>query len=133
MIAIRASRIYVSFFFFVVLLTCSAVFITQFVWWLKLTLMLLIVAYAYRIWQKEFASAAPRIIGVQYDEDNGWFVQRANHEIYKMNLQGSSVRSRFFMLLNFKGADGKPYSVPVFKDSVSEEGFKALSRVMFSL
>lgn len=131
MIAIRPSRRYVSLFFFVVLLTCSAVFFTQLVWWLKSSVMLLVIAYAYGIWQKEFVRRSTQIVGVQYDEENGWFVRRANQEVYKVNLLGSSVRSRFFMLLNFKFIDGITCSVPVFKDSVSVEGFKALSRVMY--
>lgn len=61
-------------------------------------------------------------------QDDHWFVIDANGEKHFGNIQGDSIRTSRFVLLNFKLLAGqrKRVSVPVFFDSVPADDFRRL-------
>jgi len=129
MIEIKPSRAYRIGMIGIAVGALIAIVLTQLSVWLKAGLMAALFVYAYHQWKNN----QDNVVAVKCDDERRWtLITREGNEIH-VALEGSSVRSGFLLQLNFRAQNGKHINMTLFKDSVSEDGFRQLSKVLLLL
>ena len=130
-VAIKPSRMYRVGMFAIAFGALLAILLAQLPIWMKAGAAVLLFLYVYHLWQKMVASQnQDHIIAVQCDEQNQWVLLTSEGNEMQVALDGSSVRSQFFIQLNFRAQHGSHINVTIFRDSVSKDGFRQLSKAL---
>ncbi len=102
--------------------------------WIKITLIIFCPISFFKVWFKYLPPSTRAITYLWEDADGEWKLQNGRGEIKSASLKGSSLVTRFLIILNFKVADQRLiFPVVLFPDTLDVSDFRRLSVYLHTL